>query len=48
MAESPVAARHLEATVIVLGRIQPIIATLAAGAIYFGIALLLRLVPAAR
>jgi ribose transport system ATP-binding protein len=35
----------LNATVVVLGRIQPIIATLATGAIYFGIALLLRPSP---
>ena len=32
----------INATIVVIGRIQPIIATLATGAIYFGIALLLR------
>ena len=35
----------VNATIVVLGRIQPIIATLATGAIYFGIALLLRPSP---
>ena len=35
----------INATIVVLGRIQPIIATLATGAIYFGIALLLRPSP---
>jgi ribose transport system ATP-binding protein len=39
------AAGAVNATVVVLGRIQPIIATLATGAIYFGIALLLRPSP---
>ena len=39
------AAGAINATVVVLGRIQPIIATLATGAIYFGIALLLRPSP---
>jgi ribose transport system ATP-binding protein len=42
---SGLAAGAINATVIVLGRIQPIIATLATGAIYFGIALLLRPSP---
>ncbi|MFY9985686.1 MAG: ATP-binding cassette domain-containing protein [Chthoniobacterales bacterium] len=35
----------INATIVVIGRIQPIIATLATGAIYFGIALLLRPTP---
>jgi ribose transport system ATP-binding protein len=35
----------INATIVVIGRIQPIIATLATGAIYFGIALLLRPSP---
>ncbi|MEY2606199.1 MAG: ribose transport system permease protein, partial [Verrucomicrobiota bacterium] len=35
----------VNATIVVLGRIQPIIATLATGAVYFGIALLLRPSP---
>jgi ribose transport system ATP-binding protein len=35
----------INAAIVVLGRIQPIIATLATGAIYFGIALLLRPSP---
>ncbi len=35
----------INAVIVVLGRIQPIIATLATGAIYFGIALLLRPSP---
>jgi ribose transport system ATP-binding protein len=39
------AAGAVNAMVVVLGRIQPIIATLATGAIYFGIALLLRPSP---
>jgi ribose transport system ATP-binding protein len=39
------AAGAINATIVVLGRIQPIIATLATGAIYFGIALLLRPSP---
>src|SRR3984893_1548749 len=39
------AAGAINAMVVVLGRIQPIIATLATGAIYFGIALLLRPSP---
>ena len=42
---SGLAAGAMNATIIVLGRIQPIIATLATGAIYFGIALLLRPSP---
>src|SRR5580692_1428906 len=42
---SGLAAGAMNATVIVFGRIQPIIATLATGAIYFGIALLLRPSP---
>jgi ribose transport system ATP-binding protein len=39
------AAGAINATIVVLGRIQPIIATLATGAIYFGVALLLRPSP---
>ena len=39
------AAGAINGAVVVLGRIQPIIATLATGAIYFGIALLLRPSP---
>jgi ribose transport system permease protein len=35
----------INATIVVIGRIQPIIATLATGAIYYGIALLLRPSP---
>ena len=35
----------INATIVVIGRIQPIIATLATGAIYYGIALLLRPTP---
>jgi ribose transport system ATP-binding protein len=42
---SGLAAGAINATVVVFGRIQPIIATLATGAIYFGIALLLRPSP---
>ncbi len=42
---SGLAAGAINATIVVLGRIQPIIATLATGAIYFGIALLLRPSP---
>jgi ribose transport system ATP-binding protein len=42
---SGLAAGAINATIVVLGRIQPIIATLATGAIYFGIALLLRPTP---
>jgi ribose transport system ATP-binding protein len=42
---SGLAAGVVNATIVVLGRIQPIIATLATGAIYFGIALLLRPSP---
>jgi ribose transport system permease protein len=42
---SGLAAGSINATIVVLGRIQPIIATLATGAIYFGIALLLRPTP---
>jgi ribose transport system permease protein len=42
---SGLAAGAINATIVVFGRIQPIIATLATGAIYFGIALLLRPSP---
>ena len=42
---SGLVAGAINATIVVLGRIQPIIATLATGAIYFGIALLLRPSP---
>jgi ribose transport system ATP-binding protein len=42
---SGLAAGAINATIVVLGRIQPIIATLATGAIFFGIALLLRPSP---
>ncbi len=42
---SGLAAGAINATIVVVGRIQPIIATLATGAIYFGIALLLRPSP---
>jgi ribose transport system ATP-binding protein len=42
---SGLVAGALNATIVVLGRIQPIIATLATGAIFFGIALLLRPSP---
>ena len=42
---SGLAAGSINATIVVFGRIQPIIATLATGAIYFGIALLLRPSP---
>ena len=42
---SGLAAGAINAAIVVLGRIQPIIATLATGAIYFGIALLLRPSP---
>jgi ribose transport system ATP-binding protein len=42
---SGLAAGVINATIVVFGRIQPIIATLATGAIYFGIALLLRPSP---
>jgi ribose transport system ATP-binding protein len=42
---SGLAAGAVNATIVVFGRIQPIIATLATGAIYFGIALLLRPSP---
>ena len=42
---SGLAAGTINATIVVLGRIQPIIATLATGAIFFGIALLLRPSP---
>jgi len=39
------AAGAINGTIVVIGRIQPIIATLATGAVYFGIALLLRPTP---
>ena len=42
---SGLAAGAINAAIVVFGRIQPIIATLATGAIYFGIALLLRPSP---
>ncbi|HEX6563933.1 MAG TPA: ATP-binding cassette domain-containing protein, partial [Chthoniobacterales bacterium] len=42
---SGLVAGAINATIVVIGRIQPIIATLATGAIYFGIALLLRPSP---
>jgi ribose transport system permease protein len=42
---SGLAAGAINATIVVFGRIQPIIGTLATGAIYFGIALLLRPSP---
>jgi ribose transport system ATP-binding protein len=42
---SGLAAGVVNATIVVLGRIQPIIATLATGAIYFGVALWLRPTP---
>jgi ribose transport system ATP-binding protein len=42
---SGLVAGAINATIVVLGRIQPIIATLATGAIFFGIALLLRPSP---
>ncbi len=42
---SGLVAGTINALIVVLGRIQPIIATLATGAIYFGIALLLRPSP---
>jgi ribose transport system ATP-binding protein len=42
---SGLVAGTINATIVVIGRIQPIIATLATGAIYFGIALLLRPSP---
>lgn len=42
---SGLAAGAINAALVVIGRIQPIIATLATGAIYFGIALLLRPSP---
>ncbi len=42
---SGLAAGMVNAAIVVLGRIQPIIATLATGAIYFGLALLLRPSP---
>jgi ribose transport system ATP-binding protein len=42
---SGLAAGAINATIVVFGRVQPIIATLATGAIYFGIALLLRPSP---
>ncbi|HYY30745.1 MAG TPA: ATP-binding cassette domain-containing protein [Chthoniobacterales bacterium] len=42
---SGLAAGSINAAIVVFGRIQPIIATLATGAIYFGIALLLRPTP---
>jgi len=42
---SGLVAGAVNAAIVVLGRIQPIIATLATGAIYFGIALLLRPSP---
>ncbi len=42
---SGLAAGAINASIVVFGRIQPIIATLATGAIYFGIALLLRPSP---
>jgi len=42
---SGLVAGTINATIVVMGRIQPIIATLATGAIYYGIALLLRPSP---
>jgi ribose transport system ATP-binding protein len=42
---SGLVAGTINATIVVIGRIQPIIATLATGAIYYGIALLLRPTP---
>ncbi len=42
---SGLAAGMVNAAIVVLGRIQPIIATLATGAVYFGVALLLRPSP---
>jgi ribose transport system permease protein len=42
---SGLVAGTINATIVVIGRIQPIIATLATGAIYYGIALLLRPSP---
>jgi len=42
---SGLAAGAINGALVVLGRIQPIIATLATGAIYFGVALLLRPTP---
>ena len=42
---SGLAAGAINGAIVVLGRIQPIIATLATGAIYFGVALLLRPTP---